>query len=75
MYYFSKRLANSRILVLAPLSSRCLALAGGGEEISDESGYFLYERSGEDDCGMVSIIAQVHSDAAALALKTMIGLD
>jgi len=73
MYYFSRKLDDRRILVLAPLSSRRLAMSG--EEIPDQSGYFLFEQVGEENCASVSILAQVHSDEAALALKNMMQLD
>lgn len=73
MYYFSKTLDDDRLLCLAPLTSRLLLAAD--TQISDPSGYFLYEQSGRDDEMCVRIIAQVHSDDAALSLREMMQLD
>lgn len=70
-YFFSASLDNDRTLCLAPLCDRFLAASG--EDIADTSGYFLFERRASDP-DSVRILAQVHSDDAALQLREMLKL-
>ena len=41
-HYFSTNIDNETTLCIAPLTNRRLAMSG--QEISDTSGYFLYEK-------------------------------
>ena len=68
-FYFSVNLDNDRTLCLAPLTNRTITLSG--QELSDTSGYFLFERRDSDPLGDVEIIAQVLSEEAALKLREM----
>lgn len=65
--YYSVNLDRDRILCLAPLTERRLAMAG--QEILDTSGYFLFEQQGEGDFATVEILAHVVSDAAVARLR------
>jgi hypothetical protein len=71
-FYFSVNLDEGRRLCLAPLSDRNLALSG--QEISDISGLFLFEKSGDEERASVEIIAQVFSEEAALRLRDALGM-
>lgn len=68
-FYFSVNLDNERMLCLAPLTDRKIAMAG--VELSDTSGYFLFERNEADSFRGVEILAQVFSDEAAFRLRDM----
>lgn len=68
-FYFSVNLDNDRTLCLAPLTDRKIALSG--EEITDPSGYFLFETRGSDELGGIEIIARVMTEEAALRLREM----
>lgn len=68
-FYFSVILDGNRTLCLAPITDRWLEMSG--EEISDQSGYFLFEKSGSNEFGGIEIIAQVFSEDAALRLCEM----
>ena len=73
-YYFSVSLDNNeRTLCLAPLSDRYLSMSG--QEISDPSGYFLFEKRGTGDLADIEIIAQALSEDAALRLRSMLNMD
>ena len=72
MLYLSKLVDAERILCLAPITKRQIAVSDS--ELSDCSGYFLFEQMGITDCKSVRIIAQVHSHDAALELGEMMGL-
>lgn len=72
-YYFSVTLDNERTLCLAPLSDRYLSMSG--QEISDPSGYFLFEKRGTGDLADIEIIAQALSEDAALRLRSMLNMD
>lgn len=72
-YYFSALLDNGATLCLAPLTERRLELSG--EEVSDTSGYFLYQMQGSDAAQDVQILAHVPSEEAAWRLKAMLKLD
>lgn len=71
-YYFSMKIDEQRTLCLAPLSDRNIKLSG--ETIGDPSGYFLYEKTGSAENGAVEIIAQVHTEDAALRLRAILNL-
>ena len=68
-YYFSVNLDNERTLCIAPLTDRKIARAG--VEVTDPSGYFLYERRESDAVGGIEIIAQIFSEDAAFRLREM----
>lgn len=72
MLYLSKVLDAERLLCLAPITQRQIEMADS--EPSDCSGYFLFEQMGVTECKGVRILAQVHSDDAALELGSMMGL-
>ena len=65
--YFSVSLDNNRLLCIAPLTDRRLALSQ--QEIVHSGGYFLFEQRGSDEIGHVEIIAHVFSEEAALRLR------
>lgn len=69
-YYLSKRLDNERLLCVAPLSNRNIALSG--QEVDDPSGYFLFEKHGSDDNYGVTILAHLVSEEAALQMGMML---
>ena len=71
-FYFSVNLDDNRTLCLAPITDRQIAMSG--EEISDQSGYFLFEKSGFDEFGGIEIIAQVFSEDAAIRLSEMFNM-
>lgn len=73
MFYFSKSLGSDRILCLSPITSRLLARCDS--ELTDVSGYFLFEQKGITEPESVRILAQVHTNEAALALRDMMGLN
>ena len=72
MFYFSKLLSADRLLCLAPLTARLKEKVDA--EPADCSGYFLFEQIGLKTCEQVKILAQVHTDDAALMLKDMMQL-
>ncbi len=72
-YYFSTELGDNHTLCLAPLTDRRINLAS--QEITDPSGYFLYEKRGGGDLAGIEIIAQVFSEEAVLRLREAFGLD
>jgi len=71
-YYFSAPQGNSRTLHIAPLTD--WRIEASGQEISDRSGYFLYETRPDGSLDDINIIAQVLSEEAALRLKDLLGL-
>lgn len=72
MFYFSKAIDSERVLCLAPISQRQLDVADS--DVEDCSGYFLFEQTGITDCREVKILAQIHSDDAALTIRDMMQL-
>lgn len=73
MFYFSKIVDSDRILCLSPITSRLIARSDS--ELTDVSGYFLFEQTGIKEPESVRILAQVHTNEAALAIKDMMGLN
>ena len=71
-FYFSTE-NSGRSLYLAPLTQRQLAMSG--DEISDTSGYFLFERHGTGEKAVIDVIAHVLTDEAAVRLKDMFGME
>jgi hypothetical protein len=71
-FYFTATLSNGRTLFLAPLTERLIAESG--QEVSDTSGYFLFERDRSNANHTVQIIAQVVSEEAALQLREMLAM-
>ena len=71
-YYFSKDLDGTRRLCLAPITNRQMACAD--EQITDPTGYFLFEESVVGGLERVRIIARVVSEAAAFELRQMFGM-
>nr|WP_321360253.1 hypothetical protein [uncultured Hyphomonas sp.] len=72
MFYFSKQLGDDRLLCLAPLTNRLQAVAD--VQPDNCSGYFLFEQFGIELCKQIRILAQVHTDDAAMELKEMMQL-
>jgi len=69
-FYLSRRLDDDRLLCVAPLSNRNIALSG--QEVDDPSGYFLFEKCGSDDAYDVTILAHLVSEEAALRMGMML---
>jgi hypothetical protein len=69
-YYFSVNIGENRELCLAPLTARQIEISG--QEITDTSGHFLFERS--NSSSKIEIIAQVLSPDAVLRLKTQFNM-
>lgn len=72
-FYFSANLDNNRILCLAPLTNRRIALSR--QEIIDPSGYFLYEMSDVGELADIDIKAQVFTEEAVLQLRALFNMD
>ena len=70
-YYFTSNLDNDRMLCLAPLTDRKIGLSG--QEITDTSGYFLYEQRRSNDA--IEVISHVTSEEAAFRLRDMLKLE
>jgi hypothetical protein len=68
--YFSVNLDNDRTLCIAPLTERRIAMSD--QELTDTSGYFLFEQRNSETLDNVEIIAQVISEEAALRLREML---
>ena len=68
-YYFSVALDHNRSLFVAPLTDRKLAISG--QQLSDTSGYFLYEKRGQGESADIEIIAKLLSQEAAFRLRDM----
>jgi hypothetical protein len=71
-YYFSAKLDSETTLCIAPLTTRRVELSG--QDISDQSGYFLYQTRGNGEPGDVEILARLESEDAALRLRDMLSL-
>lgn len=71
-YYFSTQIDANTVLCIAPISDRRIELSE--DEVSDASGYFLYETKGGGEPDQVRILAQISSEEAVFALKDMLGL-
>lgn len=72
-YYFSRKTATDTVLCISPMSDARIELSG--EEVADQSGYFLYELKGGAQPGEVEILARLQSEEAAMRLKQMLKLD
>ncbi len=68
-FYFSVNIDADRTLCLAPLTDRRLGMSG--QEVSDPSGYFLYEQHGSGEAASIEIIAKVLTEDGALRLRDM----
>ncbi|WP_028466327.1 hypothetical protein [Nisaea denitrificans] len=66
-FYFSAKLNHNQTLNISPLTNRKIALSD--TELSDVSGYFLYEQKSHEGTETIEIIAQLFSDDAVLRLK------
>lgn len=71
-FYLSKKLDDERLLCVAPLSNRNIALSG--QEVDDASGYFLFEKRGSEEVYDVIILAHLVSEEAALQMGIMLEL-
>ncbi len=71
-YYFSLDLDDNRTLFLTPLTDRWIEMSG--DDVPDQSGYFLFEKSGTGESASIEIIAQIFSDEAALKLREMFNM-
>ena len=65
--YFSVPIDEERTLYLAPLTDRRLAMAA--QEITDCSGYFLFEQRGFGEFATVEILAQIISHDAVHRIR------
>jgi hypothetical protein len=72
-HYFSTNLDNETTLCIAPLTNRRLAISG--QEITDSSGYFLYETRKSEQPNEVRIIAQILSEDAAFQLSRILKME
>jgi hypothetical protein len=72
-YYFTTNIDNETTLYIAPLTNRRIALSG--QEISDSSGYFLYETRKSNEPNEVRIIARVLSEEAAFQLSRILNME
>ncbi len=70
-YYLTASRPEGKVICLAPLTDRQIAACG--EELSDTSGHFLYERDGHD-LSSVKILAQVVGDEAVEAFRVLLDL-
>jgi hypothetical protein len=66
--YYSVNIDSNRELCLSPLTDRLIALSG--QDLNDESGYFLYERRVRGDFVDVEVIARVLSVEGAQRLRS-----
>lgn len=71
-FYFSVYIGEGRLLCLAPLTERRIAMAD--QELSDTSGYFLFETSSGELSTETEIIARVVSEEAALRLRKILNM-
>lgn len=71
-FYFSRALDNDRTLFIAPLAD--FDIEASGESLSDASGYFVYQRSYNDNQPPITLLARLHSEEAALEMSQMLGL-
>jgi len=68
--YLSVRLDHERLLCVAPLTERNIALSG--QEVDDPSGYFLFEKRGREEAYDVTIVAHLVSEEAAWQMGKML---
>jgi len=71
-FYFSASKPDGYTLCLSPITNRILDESS--QEVEDQSGYFLYEMLNDAGRRVVNILAQVHTDDAALRMRDMLGL-
>jgi len=71
-FYYTVTIDSNRTLCLSPLTDRLISLSG--QEISDTSGYFLYERSVRGDIVDVEVIAHILSDEGAGRLRQVFNM-
>jgi hypothetical protein len=72
-FYLSRRIDDERVLCVAPLTNRNVALSG--QEVEDLSGYFLFEKKGGQEARSVEILAHLVSEEAALRIGELLKLD
>lgn len=72
-FYFSVSIDKDRTLCLAPLTDRNIMISG--QEISDRSGLFLFERCGGGENARIEIIAHVISEDAIFRLRDMFKME
>lgn len=70
--YLSVNTEDGTTLCVAPLTDRQLSLSG--QEILDQSGYFLFERHGSGAQERVEILAHLVSDEAAERIRLVLNL-
>ena len=70
--YLTGKVANGKRLMIAPITSRKLARCP--EPPSDTSGYFLTEEIVSDPLGVITILARIADDEAAMRLGRMFGM-
>ena len=71
-FYFSASNARGETLYLSPITNRIIEQSK--DEIEDTSGYFLYQVIDSKPHNLVNILAQIHSDDAALKMRDVLGL-
>lgn len=70
--YLSVNLDNERTICIAPLTQR--QIDASGEEMDDDSGYFLFERIGSGDSASINVLARLASEEAVESLRHVLGL-
>ncbi|MCA1527359.1 MULTISPECIES: hypothetical protein [Bradyrhizobium] len=71
-YYFSAKVDDDTTLCIAPITARRIELSG--QEIADDSGYFLFQTKGGAEPSEVEILARLTSEEAVLRLSQMLDL-
>ena len=71
-FYFSVRIDEELTLCLAPLTQRRMDMSG--DEVTDQSGYFLFEKRGGGESAKIDIIARALNDDGVVRLKEMFGM-
>jgi len=71
-FFFSVSLDESRTLFVAPLTDHCIT--NSGQQLTDTSGYFLFEKSGAGSKAQIEILAQATSEEAALRLGQLLSM-
>ena len=69
-YYLSVRIDEDHLLCVSPLTDRNIHLSG--QDVEDPSGYFLFEKRGNDDDQDVEILAHLVSEEAAFRMGQLL---
>lgn len=71
-YYFSRPLDNERTLFIAPLADG--DIEASGEALPTSGGYFVYQRCYDDREPVITVLAHLQSEEAAIELSGLLGL-